>query len=291
MITLKKIQQRLEKAAKSGCYLTPQVYGYIRTSKSEKSQKYSADYQERLIREYYQRMSGIPGSKLHGSSWGGCFVDRVSGKTDLITRTAGRVLLNRVLPGDILICYNLDRMSRSLWGSAEIFRFFLACNVHLMTVDGEVDLTTATGRTLAMIKIGFAEVERERLIERVKLGLEQRRLRRKDTVSPRVAPGWKRTKRKGEWIQLPCKAARETAHKIVIWRDQEMLAWDKISFRLRRKNIWHGMTKEWATHTVQDWYSAAKNGFPNNSAHQRENMPPLMIEVPDAIPAGSKTPG
>jgi DNA invertase Pin-like site-specific DNA recombinase len=283
---LVKVQKILARRKAAKLISDPKVYGYIRTSKTEREQKYSSDYQERAITDFYEMSVKNVNSPMHGVAFGGFFLDRVSGSKEIIDRTAGRVMLNRLMPGDFLICYNMDRLSRGIYDSANVLQLFSMFGIVLMTTDGETDLSSTIGQTMAMVKVGFAQHERERLIDRTKRAHAQRRLvKRKCLVSCRSSPGWKRRRIKGEWMQTKCSSSRITAMKIVVWRDQEALTWDEIGRRLRRRNIKHGTTKTWEHRTVREWYEAAKAGFPCTSNNKRENLPPLTIEVPEPATA------
>lgn len=273
---LVRVANAMEKRSQVSVKRRGMAFGYMRISKTEKEQKYSLSYQANLITEHYNKKF----KDTH--AWGGFYEDKVSGSVPLSARTAGKRILNQLLPGDVLICYNLDRMSRSFLDGAHIVSLFHHFNVALVSTDGQVDLTTIEGRSMAMMRIVFAEVERENISRRLKATAHYRKhVLRKGFVTHKVQPGWRRMRVQGELRHVPCKASRETAARIVLWRDQELLTWDEIGRRLRRRHIKHGSTNVWEHRTCHAWYDAAKAGFPNTYATQRENLPPLMVEVDD----------
>ena len=73
---------------------------------------------------------------------------------------------------DMVICFKLDRLSRSILDFAELQKFFEENNVHFVSVTQDIDTSTSSGRMLLNILITFAVFERDLIIDRVKTAIE-----------------------------------------------------------------------------------------------------------------------
>jgi site-specific DNA recombinase len=73
-----------------------------------------------------------------------------------------------------VIIYKIDRLARKLKDALEISEILEKNNVNLISLNEKFDTTTAFGRTAFQMICSFAELERNNIVERVKLGMEQR---------------------------------------------------------------------------------------------------------------------
>lgn len=73
---------------------------------------------------------------------------------------------------DIIICWKLDRLGRSLKHLLDIVNKLKLWNVGLICVSQQIDTTNAQGRLFFHIFGAIAEFERELISERTKLGLK-----------------------------------------------------------------------------------------------------------------------
>ncbi|KLU68266.1 MAG: hypothetical protein RHS_5905 [Robinsoniella sp. RHS] len=69
---------------------------------------------------------------------------------------------------DTVICYKLDRISRSVLDFSETFADFQIHNVDFVSVKEQVDTSTPIGRAMMYISSVFAQMERETIAERVR---------------------------------------------------------------------------------------------------------------------------
>ena len=69
---------------------------------------------------------------------------------------------------DMVVCYKIDRLSRSIIDFAELQKFFEEHNVHFVSVTQSIDTSSSSGRMLLNILITFASFERDLIIDRVK---------------------------------------------------------------------------------------------------------------------------
>lgn len=93
---------------------------------------------------------------------------------------AGRPQMKRLLKDanqqrfGVVIIYKIDRLARKLKDALEISETLERNNVRLISLNEKFDTTTAFGRTAFQMICSFAELERNNIVERVKLGMEQR---------------------------------------------------------------------------------------------------------------------
>jgi len=76
---------------------------------------------------------------------------------------------------DAIIVWKLDRLGRSVQHLLQLLEEFQNKGVRLICVDMNIDTGTPQGKFFFTIVGAFAELEREIITERIKLGLERRR--------------------------------------------------------------------------------------------------------------------
>lgn len=117
--------------------------------------------------------------KLYGLSVYGEYVDEGwSGTIPLDQRPAGRRLLEDARAGyfQTVICYRIDRISRSLFGLLEAHRALEAAGVSIQSATEPVDGSTPIGKFLFHLLGSMAELERSTITERTVMG-RQRKIR------------------------------------------------------------------------------------------------------------------
>lgn len=100
----------------------------------------------------------------------------VSG-SDISTKRPGFIrLLDRLEPGDVLICTKLDRLGRNAMDVRATVELLAGrgVRVHCLALGG-VDLTSPAGRMTMQVIAAVAEFEKDLLIERTRAGLERAR--------------------------------------------------------------------------------------------------------------------
>ena len=68
---------------------------------------------------------------------------------------------------DVLIVYNLDRLSRSVPDFSNIYDFLEAHNVQFVSVREIIDTTTPVGEAMMYVSAAFAQMERKTISNRV----------------------------------------------------------------------------------------------------------------------------
>ncbi|MCA3705024.1 MAG: recombinase family protein [Methylobacterium sp.] len=86
-------------------------------------------------------------------------------------------LLDHLRPGDVLIVWKLDRLSRSLRDLIHIMEQVNAAGAAFRSLTEAIDTTTAAGRMLMQMLGSIAEFEREIIQERTRAGLAEARQR------------------------------------------------------------------------------------------------------------------
>ena len=82
--------------------------------------------------------------------------------------------MNNILrAGDTVIIWKLDRLGRSLKHLIDLVNFYRENEVELISVQDNIDTTTAQGRLMFNIFATIAEFERELISERTKAGLNR----------------------------------------------------------------------------------------------------------------------
>lgn len=114
-----------------------------------------------------------------------------SGKN--IDRPRFKDMMDDIKAGKItkVVCYKLDRISRSLLDFAEIMDVFTEFNVEFVSMNEKFDTSTAMGRAMLNICIVFAQLERETIQMRV-IDAYADRSRKGFYMGGRVPYGFKR---------------------------------------------------------------------------------------------------
>ena len=138
------------------------VYGYVRVSTTNQVEKgLSLKEQTRQI-ELYAEVNKLEVDKV--------FTERgVSASIDLYQRPLGSKLMDVVQDGDVIICSKLDRMFRSCLDGLQVLNQLKEKNVELHFIDlGGNTTTNGIGKLMFSIMSSFAEMERNRIGERIR---------------------------------------------------------------------------------------------------------------------------
>lgn len=86
-------------------------------------------------------------------------------------------MLNELKPGDKVVVYKLDRISRSTKHLIELVELFAEKGVEFVSICDQIDTSTAMGRFFFRTMASIAELERDIISDRTKAGLEAARAR------------------------------------------------------------------------------------------------------------------
>lgn len=102
-------------------------------------------------------------------------------------------LLDHLRPGDVVVVWKLDRLSRSLSDLLRIIEKIEAVGAGFRSLTEAIDTMTPAGRMMMQMVGSFAEFEREMIRQRTRAGLE--RARREGRVGgrrPKLSPRQRR---------------------------------------------------------------------------------------------------
>lgn len=119
-----------------------------------------------------------PALQLDALRAAGCeriFEDRASGASADRPGLAEALAFAR--PGDVLVCWRLDRLGRSIRHLIELSETLQARGVGICSLQEQIDTTTAGGKMLFHVMAALAEFERGLIQERTHAGLKAARAR------------------------------------------------------------------------------------------------------------------
>mgnify|MGYP003996636513 CR=1 FL=1 len=124
---------------------------------------------------------------------------------------------------DVVMCWSIDRLGRSLQNCLEILNDLNAKNIDLYFDQQSIDTTTPTGKLMFSMIGAFAEFEREIIRERIMSGLEVARkkgriLGRKTNLTPSTERKIIDMKSSGATIRkiaTECSVGTQTIYKVL----------------------------------------------------------------------------
>jgi len=148
------------------------LIGYMRVSKNDESQ--SADLQKDALLSF-----GVDEHRIYSDTQSG---SRHDNRPGLIS------CFKALQPGNTLVVWKLDRLSRSLKDLVEIVEHLNKTSIGFKVLTGQgaqIDTTTPHGKLIFGVFAALAEFERELIIERTKAGLDAARARGRKGGRPR----------------------------------------------------------------------------------------------------------
>ena len=140
------------------------VYGYIRVSTSHQNME-----NQQLEIEKFARLNGI-----HIDEW---IEEKISGTKKPELRKLGKVLMHKCSEGDLIICTVISRFGRSLIMIMNVLQYFLERNIKVWTIKDNYRLGDDIQSKVLAFAFGLsAEIERQLISERTKLGLHRAKL-------------------------------------------------------------------------------------------------------------------
>lgn len=114
------------------------------------------------------------------------FQEKASGKLE--QRPELDKMLAMLRPGDKVVIWKMDRLGRSALHLLQLSKEFQQKGIDLHITTLSVDTSTPMGRLFFHIMAGFAEMEREQIVERTRAGLAAARARGRIGGRPKLDP-------------------------------------------------------------------------------------------------------
>lgn len=109
---------------------------------------------------------------------------------------------------DVVVCWKLDRLFRSLRDLVATLQEFNDLGVEFISLKDQIDMSTASGRLLVHLVSAFSEFEVSLIRERVRAGVENARRRGAQLGRPRTAPDSEIKRLRGSGLSLAQIAKR-----------------------------------------------------------------------------------
>lgn len=111
------------------------------------------------------------------------FEEKISGKDR--SRPELDEMLKMLRAGDTVVVWKLDRIGRSMKHLIELMEYFDANGINFISLQENIDTSTAVGRMLFHIMAALAQFEREMIQERTQAGIDAARARGRNGGRPR----------------------------------------------------------------------------------------------------------
>jgi DNA invertase Pin-like site-specific DNA recombinase len=201
------------------------VAAYIRVSTVDQGKGVAS--QKHAIKRYIEG-HGIKGVKVYR--------DKVSGKNT--HRPGFKRLQKAIFNGQVhtVICWKLDRLSRSLRDGINLLCDWLDRGVRIVAVSQQLDFSGPTGKMVASLLFAIAEMERENLRENTKRGLAAARdrgvkLGQPQKINPKVL-----ARLLTEGYTMGAIADRLGVHRTTVYNTAEREGMDLDALRKRASN-------------------------------------------------------
>lgn len=138
---------------------------YIRVSTQEQVENYSIESQREKLEAYCKSKDWVVYDTFIDPGYSGSNTDR----------PALQRMLSDLKDIDVVVVYRLDRLSRSQRDTLELIEeHFLKNNVEFVSITETIDTSTPFGKAMIGILSVFAQLERETITERMRMGLIKR---------------------------------------------------------------------------------------------------------------------
>ena len=127
--------------------------------------------------------------------------DGISGTIASAQRPAMNSLISYAREHDVIVVSAIDRLGRSVLDVLSTVNLFQDKGISIISIREGFDLSTHTGKLMLTMLAGVAELERNLIKERQKIGLERcksegKHLGRPKTIYEKIVAEWRKTNRK-----------------------------------------------------------------------------------------------
>lgn len=224
--------------------MAPKIFGYARVS---------TDDQDLTLQ--------IAALKKHGVD--AMFSEHASGKT--VQRKELKRVLRLLRRGDTLVVWKLDRLGRDLKGVLEVIEDLNKDGIELVSLTEMFDTKSPMGKAFLQISLVFAELERNMISERTKVGMAAKRAAgQRYGRKPLIWKGDRGSKKRIAYLQ-----EMDDAGELREWREGEWVMIPRATALLPKLNLQVNMDKPTKTEkgdlpidnpeTLRRW---ARDGYP-----------------------------
>lgn len=204
------------------------AWGYVRVSTGK--QDTSPKVQESTMRAYHEYAL----KETHKLVIAEPDVD-VSGTSEFFQRPAGIWISRRLQPGDAIVFAKLDRGFRDVADLILTTRKLSAMDVSVRFLDFNIDTATSVGKFVLTCMAAAAEWERERITERIRETMAERKRRGQPTG--RAPYGFKNVGPQHKRRYAPDPKQREAGKLFVYLRDVLGLSIDQMTVKAAQMGI------------------------------------------------------
>ncbi|MFD2658552.1 recombinase family protein, partial [Gracilibacillus thailandensis] len=219
---------------------------YIRVSTQEQMEGYSISAQKRQLTAYCESQ---------GWDIVGYFVEEGKSAKDT-NRTELQRMIKQIENGliDCVLVYKLDRLTRSVMDLYKLLEVFEKHNCKFKSATEVYDTTSAIGRMFITLVASFAQFERERLSERVSMGMEEM-MRAGKWKGGDI--GYGHDKKDDKFVIVEHEA--EVIRDMFKWYVYEGYGYEKIAVRLNQAGITTRRGRDWTGDAVRKAMINKKN--------------------------------
>lgn len=143
------------------------VVMYCRTSSNLQVDNYSIDGQTTEVAQY---------CKNNNLNLVNTYIDACISGTSTKNRDSFKNMLTDIQHNNIdaIVIYKLSRISRNMHDLVNTVNFLKEHNVHLISIEDNIDTSSAMGMTFLYLLGAFAEMDRDNIVSNCKMGMHQR---------------------------------------------------------------------------------------------------------------------
>ncbi|WP_342629984.1 recombinase family protein [Nguyenibacter vanlangensis] len=210
------------------------------------------------------RAAGIPKDRI--------FQDKSTGR--VVNRPGLNGLLAAIQPGDIVMCWKVDRLGRTFIECAQVAARLMECKVNIKALTGGADSSTPEGRFMLHALLAVAELETELRAERQAAGLEDAREKRAKAGRQGVGGG-----------RRPTLTSRQRQHAMQMRAEGRSITEIQRLFNVSRGVAQRAAAGRETTLDDEDFKTPADRERLRRANAMLDRLEPRQIDIEDAIRA------
>lgn len=257
--------------------IKPVAYAYCRVSTVQQAKNGTSldDQQEKTLGFYNFAL------KSQGVLWGDHYIDAgvSAAKNMMRDRESGRLMLERIRPGDHIIMSRLDRGFRNTADAVSMTDQWIKAGVHFHFLDLGISTTTHGGRLILRMFAAISEFQRDVVIENITAG--KARVKAIRGTSNGIAKiGYKLVGYGNAQRHVPDEHARAIIMAAVKMRN-DGLSCDEIAEEFRLRGVTAKKGRQWSAQMIRRHIATARNQL-------WDTTPARLPEKREVIMTGSR---